>query len=225
MNKPVIAIRIVSDVVCPWCYIGKRRLEKALDKLSNEYRFDIEYLPFELNPDIPEQGLDHKTYLSEKFGGEEQYEHLTARVTNIARTEGLDFNYAKQGKSPNTRKAHILIQLAKKENVQPAVVESFFKAYFTDGIDLSKTEALLEIASQAGLDIHEAAAALTNKRIAEEIVSMENALSNMGIRSVPFYILNNKYGLSGAQPAEKFIEALSAAGNELAKETEKTNSR
>src|SRR5688500_1385875 len=137
MSKPKIKVDVISDVVCPWCYIGKRRLEKAMDKLSDAYDFEVEYHPFELNPQMPVSGLNHKEYLVEKFGGEDRYEQLTGRVTQVAAVEGLLFDFEKQKTSPNTRKAHALIQLAREEGKQLVVMEAFFKAYFSDGIDLT----------------------------------------------------------------------------------------
>src|SRR4051794_20418449 len=111
MMKPTIKIDIVSDVVCPWCYIGKRRLEKAIDQLSAEFNFEVEYHPFELNPQMPLEGKDQKDYLSNKFGGEERYEQITEHVTQVAGDENLEFNFSKQHISPNTRMVHSIIQL------------------------------------------------------------------------------------------------------------------
>src|SRR5690606_29807263 len=103
MIKTTIKIDVISDVVCPWCYIGKRRLEKALNKLDSEYTFEVTYHPFELNPSITESGVNQKQYLSQKFGGEERYEKITAHVTQVAAEEGITFNFHKQAVSPNTR--------------------------------------------------------------------------------------------------------------------------
>src|SRR5688572_22315651 len=113
--KPVIKIDVVSDVVCPWCYIGKRRLEKAIDQLSPDYTFEIEYHPFELNPNTPSEGVNQKEYLTEKFGSEDRYHQITAHTTQVAAQEGLSFNFDKQRVSPNTRLMHSIIQLAKLE--------------------------------------------------------------------------------------------------------------
>ena len=101
--KPVIKIDIVSDVVCPWCYIGKRRLEKAIDQLSDQYSFELEYHPFELNPEMPLQGVDQKQYLANKFGGETKYHQITEHTTRVAAEEGLSFHFNKQTTSPNTQ--------------------------------------------------------------------------------------------------------------------------
>lgn len=212
MSKTTIRVSVVSDVVCPWCYIGKRRLERAVDQLRDKFDFDIEYLPFELNPQIPESGLEQKSYLTDKFGGENRYEQLTKHVTNIASQEGLTFDYERQKVSPNTRRAHRLIQLAKAEGKQLAVVEAFFKAHFTDGIDLSKQENLIAIASDAGVDPQQVENLLNSDEGAAEVEGMERQLQQLGITGVPFYIIDNKYGLSGAQPSEVFVKAFEEAG-------------
>ena len=113
--KQTITIDIVSDVVCPWCYIGRRRLQSALSELQEEYDFEVEHRPFELNPAIPASGRDQLDYMIEKFGSEERYKSLTKQVTQVAADEGLEFNFDKQFRSPNTRKAHALIQFAASE--------------------------------------------------------------------------------------------------------------
>jgi predicted DsbA family dithiol-disulfide isomerase len=152
MNKIKIRIDVVSDVVCPWCYIGKRRLENALSRLPENYEVELSFLPFELNPDTPKSGVDHKSYLAEKFGSAERYDQLTDHVTNIGAGEGLKFDYDKQSVIPNTLDSHRLIQYARKYDKQPAIKEALMKAYFEEGIDLSKTENLVTIAVKAGLN-------------------------------------------------------------------------
>jgi predicted DsbA family dithiol-disulfide isomerase len=212
--KPKIKIDVVSDVVCPWCYIGKRRLEKAVVELSNAYDFDIEYHPFELNPTTPESGLNLQEYLTKKFGGEDRYAEITARVTGVAAEEGLTFDFSKQSISPNTRKAHSLIQLARGEGKQLAVKEAFMKAYFTDGVDLSKKENLVNVAVYAGLDVENVETVLADEHAPIQVALAEQELSKLGISGVPFYIINNKYGISGAQSSETFIKAFQEIGQE-----------
>ena len=120
MNKPVVSIEVVSDVVCPWCYIGKRRLEKAVAQLSDTFDFDITYSPFQLNPHMPMEGADQKAYLTKKFGGAERYSQITQHVTEVASGEGLDFNFEKQKVSPNTLMRIALSGMpARKENKKP----------------------------------------------------------------------------------------------------------
>jgi predicted DsbA family dithiol-disulfide isomerase len=207
MIKPSIKLGVVSDVVCPWCYIGKRRLEKALDKLSDKYDFEIEYFPFELNPQMPAEGANQKQYLMEKFGGEERYQQITNHTTSVAAQEGLTFNFDKQERSPNTRNAHRLIQLAKEDGKHLQLTESLFKAYFTDGVDLSKNDNLIAVAESVGMDKEKVSAFLESNTGVTEIEMAEQELQKIGISGVPFYIIENKYGISGAQPTETFINA------------------
>jgi predicted DsbA family dithiol-disulfide isomerase len=205
MSKPKIKIDIVSDVVCPWCYIGKRRLEKAIETVSDQYDFELTYLPFELNPYMEKQGVDQKEYLSNKFGGEERYHQITDNTTSVAAQEGLTFNFYKQKVSPNTRSLHAIIDLAKEEGIQLKVVDAFFKAYFTNGIDLSKEENIITVAVDAGLEKQKTAQRLANENALTKIELTEKEIQKLGISGVPFYIVNNKYGISGAQMPESFI--------------------
>jgi predicted DsbA family dithiol-disulfide isomerase len=205
--KPTIKIDIVSDIVCPWCYIGKRRLEQAIDNLSGEFNFEIEYHPFELNAGLPPAGVDHKEYLSEKFGSVDRYDQLTNHVTQVAAQEGLSFHYEKQKVSPNTRVIHSIIQLAKLEGKHKEAVEAFFKAYFTDGVDLSKKENLAAIAKSIGLNDAADEEIFSDPNALRQIALAENEMGKLGISGVPFYIINNRYGVSGAQPSEAFMNA------------------
>lgn len=215
MEKKKIKIDIVSDVVCPWCYIGKRRLERAIDSLKDTYDFELVYHPFELNPSIPTTGLDQKQYLSTKFGGEARYVDITKQVSEVAAKEGLQFDFEKQKISPNTRQAHRIIQFAKQEGKQPEVKEAFMKAYFEQGVDLSKKENLITIATQAGLNHEQVDALLASDDGLLDIELAEKELQKLGITGVPFYILNNKYGISGAQPTEVFIQAVEDIAAEI----------
>ena len=215
MNKPKIKIDVVSDVVCPWCYIGKRRLEKAMDELSGKYDFDVEFLPFELNPDMPEEGVNQKEYLSKKFGGEARYDQITSHTSGVAATEGLKFDFSKQNVSPNTRNAHRIIFSAKAEGKQPEVNEAFMKAYFEEGIDLSKKENLIAVAAKSGLDSSKVKTLLDSDTALVEVQHAEQINHQRGISGVPFFIINNKYGVSGAQPTEAFVKMLSEVGSEV----------
>jgi predicted DsbA family dithiol-disulfide isomerase len=216
MPKEKITIDVISDVVCPWCYIGKRRLEKAVDQLKDQYEFDIHYHPFELNPAVPKKGYNQKVYLSEKFGGMERYEQLTARVTGVAADEGITFRYDLQNISPNTFDAHRIVWYAGQEGKQLATVEAFFKAYFTDGVDLSKKENLVTVAVAAGLNKEKVERLLETEEGTLEIKKEYAFNQNAGVTGVPFYIINNKYAVSGAQPADVFVDAL----EEIAKENQ-----
>jgi predicted DsbA family dithiol-disulfide isomerase len=207
MTKPTIKIDVVSDVVCPWCYIGKRRLEKAMTVLSDEYNFEVEYHPFELNPDMPVAGRNQKEYLAQKFGGEDRYNQITGHTTQTAAGEGLDFHFERQLKSPNTRKAHALVQLAKVKGKSLTVIESLFKAYFTDGVDLTNDTNLVAIAVEAGLERQEVEGFLADEAAVKHVALQEQEVQKLGISGVPFYIINSKYGVSGAQASETFMNA------------------
>ena len=215
MTKQKIKVDIVSDVVCPWCYIGKRRLEKAMDVLQDTYDFEVEYHPFELNPQMPAEGKNQKAYLISKFGSEERYNQLTANVTNVAAEEGLQFDYNKQGVSPNTRLSHLIIQYARLEGKQVETKEAFMKAYFEDGIDLSKKENLMAIAVGAGLSKDKVEVLLSTPDATATMEAAEHELQKLGISGVPFYIINNTYGISGAQPSESFVEAFENIATEM----------
>jgi predicted DsbA family dithiol-disulfide isomerase len=210
--KRVIQIEVVSDVVCPWCYIGKRRLERALEQLKDQFDFTLTFLPFELNPGMPKEGVNQKSYLSQKFGGEERYRQITNHVTQLAKEEGLTFDYDKQITSPNTRDAHRIIWMARQDGKQALVKEAFLKAYFENGIDLSKKENLVAVAASAGLDKHKVQSLLETDDGAAEVEMIEQMSQQRGVSGVPFYIINNKYGISGAQPSEVFVKVLREIG-------------
>ena len=210
MEKTRIRIGVVSDVVCPWCYIGKRRLEKAMETLADRFDFDVEYFPFELNPHIPEEGLNNHEYLCRKFGSESKYEELTGHVKRVAEGEGIQFHLEHQPTAPNTRNAHRIIMLAREDGKQSEVAEALFRAYFTEGVDLSSVENLLDISQQAGLDREKVALLLNSNTGKLEIEMAEKELQDLGITSVPLFIVDNRTAISGAQSLETFVEAFEA---------------
>jgi len=214
MNKPIIKIDVVSDVVCPWCYIGKRRLEKAIDQLKDKIVFEVEYLPFELNPDTPKEGVNHKEYLIKKFGGEARYHQLTNHVVDVAAQEGLKFNFGDDQITPNTLDSHRLIALAKKHGKQHEMKEALMSAYFEKGVDLTQTKNLIALATQLGMNAKEVEAFLKTEELAAEVKLEEKLNYQRGISGVPFYIINNKYGVSGAQPTEAFLQVFTEVGSE-----------
>jgi predicted DsbA family dithiol-disulfide isomerase len=211
MEKLKIRIGVVSDVVCPWCYIGKRRLEKAMDMLTDRFDFDVEFFPFELNPHMPEEGLDNREYLCRKFGGEAKYEELTNHIKSIAAGEGLEFNLELQATAPNTRNAHRIIMLARDDSRQMEMAEALFKAYFTEGIDLSKIDNLVDISHQAGLDREKIDLLLHSNTGKLEIEMAEKELQDLGITSVPLFIIDNRLAISGAQSIDAFAKAFEEA--------------
>jgi predicted DsbA family dithiol-disulfide isomerase len=205
MSKPVLQIEVVSDVVCPWCYIGKRRLEQAIRSRNGKYDFQVSYLPFELNPATPESGVGYLEHLSEKFGGRDHFELLSARVAAVAAEEGLTFNHDKQKILPNTGRLHAIIQAAGKN--QAAVMEAFHKAFFTDGVDLSRRENAVEVAVSAGMSRPEAEKAWDDPNALARIREKGREIGLLGIHSVPCFIINRKAAIVGAQQAQAFVSA------------------
>ncbi|HEX8041485.1 MAG TPA: DsbA family oxidoreductase [Chryseosolibacter sp.] len=207
MEQVKIKIGVVSDVVCPWCYIGKRRLEKAMQLAPRYYDFDVEYYPYELNPHIPEEGMDYRGYLCRKFGSESKFHELTRHITRVAADEGLEFHLDRQEVSPNTRNAHRIILLAREEGRQLQVVDAFFRAYFTRGVDLSRIENLVDIASDAGMDAEKVEQLLHSNTGKVEIEMAEKELHDLGITAVPLFIVANQITITGAQPVAAFSRA------------------
>lgn len=211
MKKTLLRIGIVSDVVCPWCYIGKRRLEKAMALTSDRFEFEREYLPFELNPHVPEEGADYREYFCGKFRREANYQERADHVKKIAAREGLEFNPEMQHRYPNTRNAHRLILIAREENKQEGVAEALFRAYFTEGLDLTKNENLIKIAVGAGLNGDKVDTLLQSNTGKLEIEMTETELQRLGITAVPLFIIQNKFLISGAQSVETFTKTFEEA--------------
>lgn len=198
-------IDIVSDAICPWCYIGKRRFEKALAQLPPG-EISIGWRPFQLNPDMPREGMDRAEYLRLKFGdrgGGKTYD----TVIEAGRGEGIAFDFPAIKRTPNTLEAHRLIRYADRDGKQDAVVEALFQAYFTQGMNIGDPATLVAIAAAAGLDGAAVAAYLASDEDRETIQAEDAFARQIGIQGVPCFIIERKYAISGAQPPEAFIEA------------------
>jgi predicted DsbA family dithiol-disulfide isomerase len=204
-----LRIDIVSDAICPWCYIGKRQLERALETLSQEgLHFSVHWNPFQLNPDMPKEGRDRATYRAMKFGSTERAHELDERVAGAAANVGLGFRLDLMRRTPNTLDAHRLIWLAGRENVQDAVMETVFAAYFTQGRDIGDREVLADCAAEAGMEHAAVADFLASDMAAQEMLAADRAAREAGVNGVPSFFLDG-YGLySGAMPAETMAEAL-----------------
>jgi predicted DsbA family dithiol-disulfide isomerase len=203
----MVTIDIYSDVICPWCFIGKRRMEAGLAGQTATVRWH----PFELNPDLPHEGVERRAYRIKKFGSWERSLELDAQVGRAFAGEGLVFNPDKMARTPNTFDSHRVIWLAGEAGVQDAVVEALFRAYFTDGRDLSDRATLAAVAVEGGLDESGAKELLAGDRGAAEVRRWEQRGLHLGISGVPFFIINGKVALSGAQPAELFRGAIEQA--------------
>jgi len=211
-----LSIDIISDVVCPWCFIGKRRLEAALElyrqRLPKAPAPEIVYHPFELNPDIPREGVPRADYIAKKFGARGYSAH--ERLVHAGAQLGIPFAFDKIERQPNTLAAHALIERARAAGVQPAVKEALMKAFFVDGLDLTDTETLVRIASAAGLDRKEAEPALADEELRRAVADEEGKARAMGVSGVPFFIFNKRLAVEGAQPPEVLLEAMLEAEKE-----------
>ncbi|MDX2158467.1 MAG: DsbA family oxidoreductase [Hyphomicrobiaceae bacterium] len=212
----VLPVTIYSDVVCPWCYVGKRRFEAALATPGMPSRIAISWRPFELNPDMPQEGMDRTAYRARKFGLEKSRE-LDARMAETGREAGIAFAFDKMKRTPNTRLAHQLIWQAERAGPeeQNALVDRLFAAYFEEGADIGRRDVLLTLALEAGLGATDAAKALDDAQSVEAVLDLEDAGIRMGIRGVPFFLLIGKYGVSGAQPPELWRDALPKIAAEM----------
>jgi predicted DsbA family dithiol-disulfide isomerase len=206
MSKPLL-IEIASDVVCPWCYIGKRRLEKALELLKGEVDARIEWLPFQLNPGMPSDGMARAEYRRQKFGSVEKGKMLDARVAQEGAGEGIAFAFDRMQRTPNTIAAHKLIDLAQKQGKGNAVVDALFRAYFEEAKDIGDAAVLKEIAERAGVT------GGADEKMQEEVREKEERVRDLGISGVPTFIFNRESGLSGAYPPEQLAEAIREAAS------------
>jgi predicted DsbA family dithiol-disulfide isomerase len=209
-----LIVDVTSDVICPWCYIGKRRLEKAIASFPDRADLRVRWHPFELNPQMPKEGLNRREYRIAKFGSWERSLALDAQVTEVGRAEGISFVFDKAARTPNTLDSHRLIHLADREGVQDAVVEALFRAYFTEGRDISHTRTLLDVVAGAGLDLDRAEAMLKNNDGIGAIREAEQRAQAVGVQGVPFFLVNNETALSGAQDPSVFLAMFEQAGAE-----------
>lgn len=208
-----LKIEIVSDLICPWCFIGKRKLDAALQMLHAE-RPDVStriaWLPFELNPQMPCEGLDRKTYRSTKFGSWAKSQQLDAGVAQAGAEVGIRFDFAHMERTPNTFDGHRLLWLAKGdgEAAQNALSETLFRAYFCEGEDIGDHATLTRLASSCGLETSRVAAFLVSDEGAREVRAEQQWAQSAGVSGIPFFIFNRTHGTSGAQPPEALLSVM-----------------
>jgi predicted DsbA family dithiol-disulfide isomerase len=204
-----VKIEIWSDVVCPWCYIGKRRLEHALGDFEHADEVEITWRSFQLNPSTPRgTAVPTKEYLVQRFG--KQATEMSARVADLARAEGLDFN-TDAALTVNTLDAHRLLHLANELGRGDAAKERLLRAHFIEGADLSDPDVLVGLLGEAGVDQDRARAVLNSREYAEAVRDDFEEAERLGANGVPFFVIDRKYGISGAQPADAFLHALRTA--------------
>lgn len=217
-DKTPVRIDVVSDVVCPWCFIGKRRLEKAL-ALKPEIPVEVHWHPYFLNDWIPREGIARSEYLTAKFGSPERYAGIAQRVSAAAAEEGLDYAMDKISRQPNTLDAHRLIRWAGGIGKAAEMKQKLMDLYFTDGADLSNRAVLVQAAVDIGLDAEDVAEALASGQDVEQVEQEAQSAKEAGIEGVPCFIFGGKFAVSGAQTPEylaEAIERLAQAGRDAA---------
>ncbi|MCO4292772.1 DsbA family oxidoreductase [Solitalea sp. MAHUQ-68] len=208
-------VEIWSDIACPFCYIGKRRLENALEQFPNKEHVEIVWHSFELDPNAKyEQGKDIHDILAEKYGRDREWAiQMSEQVAALAGEEGLSFDFSKNVPA-NTFDAHRLIHLADKQGLQDAAKERLLKAYFTEGRDVADHQTLVELGAEIGLNSEEIKNMLSSDEFGYDVRVDEQEANHIGVRGVPFFVINRKYGISGAQPLEVFTDTLNKAWSE-----------
>ena len=200
-------IEVYADIACPWCYIGERRLAEALAQ-----RPDMEvarrWRPFQLQPDLPPQGVPWAEFVPAKFGGAAQAARMFARVAQAGAPDGIDFRFDQVATAPNTRDAHRLVLFAAEHGQEWPMADALFAAHFTEGRDLNDPDQLVAVAESVGLDAAEVRAYLASDAGVAEVQASQEQAERLGITGVPFYVIDGRYGLSGAQPVDVFVRAL-----------------
>jgi predicted DsbA family dithiol-disulfide isomerase len=202
-----LTVDVISDVICPWCYIGKRQLEGAIAAVEGQHEVQVHWHPFQLNPTMPKEGISRKEYRTRKFGSWERSLELDAKVFAVGESEGIHFAFDKTERTPNTVDAHRLIWLADQHGCQNAVVEALFRAYFNEGRDIGNHQTLIDVVSEAGLG-RQVAESMLGSDEGMDVISNARELSQRHlVTGVPFLIINNAITLSGAQEPVTFLDA------------------
>lgn len=207
-------IDVISDTICPWCYIGKRRLERAL-AMRPQISFDVRWRPFQLEPGTPAEGVDRKAYIEAKFGAaSEKLKHVHAELLQAGQAEGIGFALDKIQRTPNTINSHRLIRWSHSMGVQDQVVEGLFRAYFIEGRDIGSIKVLTEVGDAAGMDA-ELVEELLNSDADRELVEREDSLARkIGIQGVPTYLIGGKALVTGAQDPDALVRVIDRVASE-----------
>jgi predicted DsbA family dithiol-disulfide isomerase len=218
--NPGMRIEIYSDTICPWCYLGKRRFELAL-AARPQYEPQILWRPFELNPELPFDGVDRAGYLAAKFGGAAQIEESHAALVKLGEAVAVEFRFDLIQRLPNTRRSHLLIAHAARRNLSSEVTERVMQAYFEEGCNIGDIEELVRLGVEAGLSERETRAAVVLREGQDGVVAAERHASVLGITGVPTFIFDRQYSVSGAQEVTTFAQIIDqvvefAAAREIA---------
>ena len=217
MSAPV-KLDVLSDPICPWCYIGKTHLDKALEA-EGDHPFVIEWHPFQLNPDMPEDGMDRREYLERKFGGKENAVKVYGQIADHAEQAGIEIDFAAIKRTPNTVNAHRLIHWAGIEGKQNDVVDALFSAYFKEGRDIGDIETLADIADGIGMDAAVVTRLLKSDEDLSVIKDRDTHSREMGVNSVPTFIVGSRHAVPGAQPPELWQKVIKELKEQSAAES------
>jgi predicted DsbA family dithiol-disulfide isomerase len=212
-NSKELVIDIISDFICPWCLVADSRLNKAIAEVAPNFTIGRRWLPFELNPHMPEQGMDRKEYRAQKFGSWARSLELDAQVQAAAKNDGIAFRHDLMTRTPNTTKAHRLTWLFSLEGKGTVIAERLFKAYFFEGKDIGDTATLADLADQVGMNRAKVAAFLESEKGLKEVKALQQQNALLGIQGVPLIIIGDR-AISGAQPMDVFADALKKAIND-----------
>tara|TARA_R110000737_G_scaffold348572_1_gene382753 strand:- start:28444 stop:29130 length:687 start_codon:yes stop_codon:yes gene_type:complete len=206
MKENTIKIDVISDVACPWCYVGKRRLEAALKEWKGA-PVEVVWHPYQLDPTMIAEGMNRDTYLTNKFGSIQNVQEMTDRLTEVGKTVGIDFDFGDNWLAVNTLSLHQLLNVARSEGIGIQMKERFLAAYFEETQHLNKPETLYNIASSFGWSSEKVDSIISDEKIAEAVKAEISHYQQRGVSGVPFFVINDQYGISGAQPSEVFLEA------------------
>lgn len=203
----MVRLDVFSDPVCPWCYIGKAHLDRALEARP-DHPFAVEWHPFQLNPGMPREGMDRRDYLAAKFGGLERADAMSARVEAAAREAGVEIDFSRVPRIPNTLDAHRLIHWAGIEGRQTPVVSALFRAYFREGRDIGDLVELAKIAGECGMDEVAVAIALRGEADRDDLAARDADAQKKGVTAVPTYLIDRQYVVQGAQPPDLWMQVI-----------------
>ena len=206
-------IDIYADVVCPWCYVGEKRLEKALAERS-DLHVEKRWRPFQLRPEMPVNGLPWREFALDKFGGEENMRRAFAHVAAAGGPDGARFDFDRVASAPNTVDAHRLILHARERGGEWEMADALFRGYFAEGRDLNDPEDLVAMARQADLDPDETRTLLSGETGIEDVWESQRTAAKLGVSGVPFYVIDDRYAVSGGQPSEVWLRTFDAIESE-----------
>lgn len=207
MTTTPVRLDIFSDPVCPWCYVGKANLDRALAD-HPDHPFQVQWHPFQLNPELPAEGVGKRAYLEQKFGGKARVDAIHERLREVAKAAGVDMNPDKPQRMPNTLNAHRLIHWAGIEGVQQAVVDALMRAYWTEGRDIGDLATLADIAGESGMDRAATLRLLQSDADADDIRARDQDARRKGVNAVPTFLIAQQYVVSGAQPTETWEKVI-----------------